>query len=140
MKIHWILIALLMLSACYTGEVITVDTAIDTSKPLAIIQEPAAPQEQPLAPTPPQEETPIEEPAPEPRYEAPTSTATTYTGTVIVKTGPSSYRVRLPTNRELRILTREQLQPDDKITFTIDSEGTATILAITERPTDRTRY
>ena len=125
----------LFLGSCYTGEVVTINTITDEQQP---IETPTIIEPIIITPTPEQQPT-ITEPK-ENRYIAPETTITTYTGTVLVKTGPSSYRVRLPTNRELRILTREQLQPDDKITFTIDSEGTATILAITERPTDRTRY
>ncbi len=133
-------LCLLFLAGCYTGEVITVDTAItDNTNEQPIVQ----PEEPAQAPTPA-----AEEQTPEPRaqppadniYKTPAAESSTYTGKVIVKTGPSSYRIRLPTNKELRILSRENLEANDQIQFTIDNQGLITALTILNRPADITRY
>ncbi|MDO8556566.1 MAG: hypothetical protein Q7R96_05340 [Nanoarchaeota archaeon] len=140
MKLYFLLSIIFLLGACtYTGEVVTIDT-IDNNQDTSTPEEPTVVEPIIIQPAPqPIEEPPIIIPE-ENRYETPEKITITYSGTVIVKTGPSSYRVRLANNKELRILTREQLEPNDKITFTTSTDGAVTALTIDERPKDITRY
>lgn len=127
-----LIIGLFLLTGCddvsYTGQVV-IDTAVE-DEPTPQEQETVIIQKTPTEPIIEEPETLTEEPPEENIYEPPQQTETTYTGTVIVKTGPSSYRVRLDNGREMRILSRQQLRTEDKIRFTLDEEGLVTSLTI----------
>ncbi|MDO8628532.1 MAG: hypothetical protein Q7R56_02150 [Nanoarchaeota archaeon] len=131
--IPWIIILLFIAGCGYNAQVISVDTAIDQNNQENIPPEepktetaPATtPAEQETAPT---EELPPEEPII-------TETATTYEGTVIMRTGASSYRIRTTTNVDLRIFTRTTINPGDKIRFTKNPDGTITDVQVLQTAT-----
>jgi len=129
MRIIPILIALIILSGCaYTGEVVTIDTITEQQEEPAA---PATPEEMPAAderedaPEITHEESPAEEePAVQPE--------TVYEGIVVVKTGLSRYRIRLPNGQDTIITTREDLRPEMVIRFTLDKNNVVTSLVIVQ--------
>ena len=68
----------------------------------------------------------------EPSQQTQTDVSRMYEGTVIVKTGPSSYRVRIAGNQDIRVLTREDLRAGMHIRFILDERNIITSLTIIE--------
>mgnify|MGYP001574587258 FL=1 len=129
MKAIYLLILAVFVAGCtYTGEVVSVDTP-ESSANEEIVDEPADSGEEIAAdelPSEPAEE--VSEPA-----------DVVYTGTVIKKSGLTSYTVRLDSTKDILMFTDETLFVGDVVEFRID-DGTANFIRVVEESPDRYDY